>query len=128
MTIIINNINELAEAIGVSEPGRIARAIYKGTECGCVFQYASDGVLVSGYAEGSDAELPTYTVQFPFEITEFWDAVNDADADGCEEWENANTSQCYSCEELTNHDELYWDDEDGAVRCGPCHYMEKEDR
>lgn len=128
MSITINNIDELAEAIGVSEPHRIERAIYKGTECGCVFTYAEDGVLVAGYVEPNDAELPSYPLLFPFTMREFWTTVEYADAEGCEEWEKANTSPCYSCEEFTPHDELYWDDEDGAMRCGTCHYMEKENR
>jgi hypothetical protein len=127
MSITINNIDELAEAIGVIEPDRIARTIYKFTECGCVLDYAEDGVLVAGYAEGSHTELPSHPLLFPFTMSEFWTTVEDADSEGCEEWEKANTSPCYSCEEFTPHDEMYFDDEDGAVRCGTCHYMERED-
>ena len=64
--------------------------IFKYTECGCVFDADENGVYVAGYAEGSDAELPMHSLNWGFTVEEFNDVLNDADAEGVEEWERAN--------------------------------------
>jgi len=66
------------------------KSVFKHTECGCVFGADEDGVHVSGYAEGSDAYLPTHFLNWGFTLDEFMDALNDADAEGVDEWERAN--------------------------------------
>ena len=93
----INNCRELlAEQVGaVLQDEDEARLVlekntFKYTECGCVFDADENGVYVAGYAEGSDAELPGHSLNWGFTIEEFNDALNDADAEGVEEWERAN--------------------------------------
>mgnify|MGYP003666583956 CR=1 FL=1 len=63
---------------------------FKYTDCGCVFGCDPDGITVAGYAEGSDAELPPYHLDWGFTIKEFNDALDQADADGVEEWNACN--------------------------------------
>ena len=67
--------------------------IFKYTECGCVFDADENGVYVAGYAEGSDAELPMHSLNWGFTVDEFNDVLNDADAEGVEEWEQANNEE-----------------------------------
>lgn len=64
--------------------------IFKYTECGCTFDANDRGVSVAGYAEGSDAELPRHILSWGFTIEQFNEALNEADAEGVEEWERAN--------------------------------------
>ena len=105
----INNCRELWAA-WMSEPSWVEEEteekalallekwVFKGTECGCVFgtmlttdQSADpEGIYVGGYAEGSDAELPIYTLAYPFTLEEWTEALDQADADGVEEWKRAN--------------------------------------
>ena len=64
--------------------------IFKYTECGCVFDADDSGVYLAGYAEGSDAELPGHILPWGFTIKQFNEVLNEADAEGVEEWERAN--------------------------------------
>ena len=53
-------------------------------------------MYLAGYAEGSDAELPGHILPWGFTIKQFNEVLNEADAEGVEEWERVNR----------------WDDED----------------
>ena len=66
------------------------KIVFKYTDCGCVFGTNDNGVYVAGYAEGSDAELFVHSLNWGFTIEEYNNALNDADAEGVEEWERAN--------------------------------------
>ena len=66
------------------------KIVFKYTECGCVFDADENGVYVAGYAEGSDAELPGHSLDWGFTMDEYNDALDQADAEGVEEWELAN--------------------------------------
>lgn len=79
------SITELAANIGC-EVRAIGKALFKGTECGIVFDHDADSVMVSGYAEGADAECEPIKLRFPFTMGEFWAAVQEADDEGCEMW------------------------------------------
>jgi hypothetical protein len=80
----------LADEVGVEHPDRIAKAIFKATECGCVFSYDATSVTVSGYAEGADAECQPHTLTFPFTMEDFWSSIEEADAEGVEMWHEWN--------------------------------------
>lgn len=69
------------------------RWCFKYTRCGCCFNSDSEGVTVAGYAEGSDAELPPYHLDWGFTIKEFNDALGQADEDGVEEWNACNEEE-----------------------------------
>ena len=92
----INNCSELwSEWMGSEETEERALAllekwVFKGTECGCIFDSDEKGIVVGGYAEGSDAELPTYDLEWGFTINAFKEALDYADADGVEAWHEAN--------------------------------------
>jgi len=96
----ISNCRELlAEQVGsVLQDEDEARLVlekitFKYTECGCVFDADENGVYVAGYAEGSDAELPRHSLNWGFTIDEFNEVLNEADAEGVEEWERANNEE-----------------------------------
>lgn len=97
----IRSMRDLANAVGESraEPDVISRRLYKVTKCGisCYFPPGAWPltVVLSGYCEGTDAECPTYRLVAPFTEAEFWDAVNLADRDGCDLWDE--THGCAHC-------------------------------
>ena len=68
----------------------LEKYVFKGTECGCVFDSDEKGIMVGGYAEGSDAELPMRGLDWGFTIEEFTEALDDADKEGCFAWLEAN--------------------------------------
>jgi len=79
------------------------KSVFKYTECGCVFDADENGVYVAGYAEGSDAELPGHSLDWGFTMDEYNDALDQADAEGVEEWELANE---YDLERVVDEDEV----------------------
>ena len=92
----INNCSELwSEWMGSEETEERAlvlleKYIFKGTECGCVFGSDEKGIMVGGYAEGSDAELPMHDLEWGFTIKEFNEALDYADKEGCIAWHEAH--------------------------------------
>ena len=93
----ITNCVELWEAYGGSlapleerAKQHMEKSVFKYTNCGCVFDADEDGVILIGYAEGSDAWLPPHTLDWGFTMDEFNAALEQADAEGVEEWERAN--------------------------------------
>ena len=86
---MIYNTTQLAEKVGIPAE-RIARALYKGTQCGICYGTTDTGVYVCGYAEGADVECEKITLDFPFAIEQFWDAVQAADDEGCALWHEWN--------------------------------------
>ena len=89
---IINNIFQLAAGIGVHEDrvSLIAKSVFKYTECGCVFNETETGVSVCGYAEGADAECVPVKLDYPFTMDEYWAALQQADDEGVELWNEWN--------------------------------------
>ena len=92
---MINSLQELAVFVGAARPTKesIGRRLYKDTECGISFEAMPGRALVAGYAEGSDGDLPWYTLEFPFTEDAWMQAIAQADEDGCQEWDEANAPE-----------------------------------
>jgi len=54
---------------------RIARRLFKDTDCGIGFHADEKGVTVAGYCEGSDVECPAHRIDYPFTEEAFDAAV-----------------------------------------------------
>ncbi len=93
---MINNFDDLCELVqpARNEPKSVARRLYKDTECGISFNAMEARVFLAGYAEGSDVDLPWYTLEYPFTAERFWGVVKQADQDGCDAWDEANDGGC----------------------------------
>jgi hypothetical protein len=94
---MINTIFDLARETGVggdidaaTANRRIASRLFKDTECGISFRSDCGGVVVAGYCEGTDAECPPIALSYPFPPETFWDAVQQADKDGCDLWDEVH--------------------------------------
>jgi len=92
----LNGLRDLASVFGIDPrehtlvraKERIARRLYKDTACGISFHMPHPAVVVlAGYCEGFDGELPSHALTFPFTEDEFWNAVQAADEDGCRQAE-----------------------------------------
>lgn len=69
----------------------LAKQLFRHTECGVSFSADSVGIHIAGYAEGSEHELPVYTLEWEnFTVANFDYAVEKADREGCYEWEYVN--------------------------------------
>ena len=83
-------LEDIATEIGCNPTGSsIAKALFKATECGITFNHGPAGISLRGYAEGADAECGPIELAYPIGVEDFWTAVDHADYDGCElfnEW------------------------------------------
>ena len=104
----VTNIRDLAELVGAARDGSegetveeigksIARRLYKDTSCGISFWSDDKSVVLTGYCEGSDNYIEGHSLPFPFTSEEFWEAVAQADEDGCNTWDE--THGCEECGE-----------------------------
>lgn len=97
---MIKHLRDLSNEVG--EPGRtneererrIARRLYKATDCGISFSRCRSGVTVAGYAEGTDLECQPHYLDYPFTAEAFWKAVDAADQDGCELFDQTHCEAC----------------------------------
>ena len=92
---VILNLADVAYELGCAfdDEGEIAKAIYKGTDCGCVFDCDTKGITVAGYAEGADAECPSHRLDYPFSPHDFWTTLEEADAEGVQMWHEWNDEE-----------------------------------
>ena len=118
----INNCSELwSEWMGGEEPETksqqlLRKWVFKGTECGCIFDSDEKGIMVGGYAEGSDAELPMYDLKWGFTINAFKEALDYADADGVEAWheaEDGSWTEAYASLDKITEEE--WNEENNKT-------------
>lgn len=94
---MINNNIELWTSIGGEHTlneseaeAAITKSVFKYTECGCSYMSNSTGVFLSGYAEGSEVDLPVHDLDWGFTYEQFNNTQAHADAEGVEEWHIAN--------------------------------------
>lgn len=87
--VVITSEQDLKDYFGTND---IERMLFKYTECGCCYLVKEDYVSITGYAENSgDAECPEHRLYFPFTIEEWNSALEQADAEGCELWDECNS-------------------------------------
>jgi len=93
--------------------------VFRGTECGCIFDSDEKGIMVGGYAEGSDGELPMHDLDWGFTIEEFTEVLEAADKEGCIAWHEANEddwSEAYASLDMITEEE--WNEEDNKTNPG----------
>ena len=96
---IINTLSDLAKDIGCDRDA-ISKALFKGTSCGVSFMTTEKGISIAGYAEGAgDAECMPHELNYPFESKDFWKALETADIEGCELWDEYNLDEDYNIED-----------------------------
>ena len=93
--------------------------VFRGTECGCIFDSDEKGIMVGGYAEGSDGELPMHDLDWGFTIEEFTEVLEAADKEGCIAWHEANEddwSEAYASLDMITEEE--WNEENNKNNPG----------
>ena len=87
----------------------IAKQLFKHTDCGVSFSADSTGIHVAGYAEGSEHELPVYSLEWEtFTVGTFEYTVEKADWEGSYEWDYVNGTLEEEEEEEELEDEEGW--------------------
>ena len=101
----VNNLQDLltARKLGEETFAQIERNTYKYTTCGAWIYESDWGVALGSIVEGVDEGTQTYTLNYPFTIEEFWEALQAVEDEAAEIWKA--THGCEDC-----HDEPQWDD------------------
>ena len=110
------NIADLAAHLSAARDtaASIAKRLFKDTECGISFYVYPGGtrVTVAGYADGSgDAYCEPIVMAFPIDLAEFDKAVERADQEGCDLFDEFH---CHICGSETGYEE-------------PCENCDKEE-
>lgn len=95
----------------------IRRRLYKDTKCGIGFAFwghtgidkdgqrvtigSPKGISVEGYCEGDVGDCEAHELEFPFLGVELDEAVERADQDGCDLWDETHGCEC--CGEPNEH-------------------------
>lgn len=92
----INNAQDVLDFFGAESMEAAKRHAYKYTDCGVWLNFLDDGIQLGSIVEGSDAEVTTDPLRYPFTPKElqdtidyiedevsllWWEANNDADDD-----------------------------------------------
>lgn len=99
----------------------VRRGVFKYTDCGACFNTHGKYVTVSGYCEGSDGELPTYELRFPFTEDDWWKALTKCEADASEEWNSTHGCElCWPQGHCTENEELEFGNWPINPECANC--------
>ena len=107
----VNNLNEFMEKRGFGEKTihDIQNNTYKYTYCGAWFHYdkplddPTEGrVIVGSIVEGSDYGTEQYTLEFPFTLGEFWDALENVEIEASNIWTEVNGEEVWQEKNFMN--------------------------
>tara|TARA_R100001086_G_scaffold199616_1_gene115787 strand:- start:63 stop:365 length:303 start_codon:yes stop_codon:yes gene_type:complete len=73
----INNLAEFMDARGFGETEfhQVEKNTFNYTNCGAWIETHPDGIAVGSIVEGSDADCTPHYLKYPFELDEFWKAL-----------------------------------------------------
>ncbi|MBO00359.1 MAG: hypothetical protein CL438_06845 [Acidimicrobiaceae bacterium] len=96
----VNNLQDLLSQrkFGEETFAQLERNTYKYTTCGAWIHESDWGVALGSIVEGVDEGTQTYTLNYPFTIEEFWEALQAVEDEAAEIWKA--THGCEDC-----HDE-----------------------
>ena len=83
--------------LGETDIEQAKRSTYKYTDCGAFLQTTEDSILVGSIVEGVDEGTETHVLEFPFEISEYWEALQAVEDEAAKIWNE--THGCPSCGE-----------------------------
>tara|TARA_R110000772_G_scaffold249530_2_gene363933 strand:+ start:71016 stop:71327 length:312 start_codon:yes stop_codon:yes gene_type:complete len=89
---IVDNFYSFLEARELGEKSfpEVERNTYKFTNCGAWIKETTKGVVVGSIIEGSDACCEEIVLEYPFNIKEFWQALDQIENEADELWREAN--------------------------------------
>ena len=101
----VNNLKEFIEArnCGEKDFSEVKRSTYKYTTCGAWIAQEEQGIKVGSIVEGCDEETESHEVNYPFEIADFWKALESVEKEAEEIWDG--THGCEDCHTEAQVDE-----------------------
>ena len=109
-----NNLQDLLSLRGCGEETfeQLKRNVYKYTSCGAWVSEDEQGVTLGSIVEGGDEGTQTHTLNYPFTIDQFQDALQSVEDEADEIWKA--THGCEDCHDHPQVDEWGTDIEFGA--------------
>tara|TARA_R100000005_G_C4905597_1_gene145670 strand:- start:404 stop:682 length:279 start_codon:yes stop_codon:yes gene_type:complete len=73
--------------LGEEDFSQVQKNTFKFTECGAYIEEDEDGIAIGSIIEGSDLETSKTFLRYPFEIQEFWDALEATEKEAQQLWD-----------------------------------------
>ena len=91
----INNLKEFLKQRNFGEKtiAHVDRNTYKYTDCGAWCAKVKNGISVGSIVEGVDHGTDTHTVTYPFELQEFYDAIQLVEDEAKQIWNDTHGSK-----------------------------------
>jgi len=91
----VNDFKCFLEIRGFNEENieQVSRNTYKYTNCGAWCSCDEKGIQVGSIVEGSDIDTETHNLNYPFDIKDFWDALDQVEKEADQIWKEWNCEQ-----------------------------------
>jgi hypothetical protein len=89
----IRNEADLLRFLNATTREQAKRHIYKYTACGAWLAFNADSVQLGSIVEGSDAEVSTDPLRYPFQSKVFDDTINFIEREADRLWREANEGE-----------------------------------
>ena len=95
---MVNNLQDFLKARMCSEENfeQVKRNTYKYTDCGAWIEEDEKGITVGSIIEGVDWGVVPIKLNYPFQIKEFWNALDEVEKEAKEIWND--THGCDDCD------------------------------
>jgi hypothetical protein len=99
----VNNIAEFLKKRGLGETNMnlVKRNVYKYTNCGAFINWNDESIIINSIVEGVNSGTENYTLTFPFEINEFWNALGKVKKEAERIW-----NETHGCEDCGKENEM----------------------
>ena len=89
---VVRHMEDFLSARRCSEESfdQVKKNTFKFTDCGAWIEEDKDGITIGSIVEGADYGTSTYAFIYPFEIQEFWDALDEVEMEAASIWEEVN--------------------------------------
>lgn len=84
-----------ARGLGETDFKQAIKSTYKYTDCGAWLREVEGGIQVGSIVEGVDQGTESHTLLFPFDIKEYWDALQKVEDEASRIWDE--THGCEQC-------------------------------
>lgn len=87
---MIKSTEEMLRELNANSTENAKKGVYETYDCGPDLVFDNDGITVNSIVEGSCAEVSSGKLFYPIEPHEFWDALDEVEAEATYLWKEAN--------------------------------------
>jgi hypothetical protein len=89
----LKNENDVIQYLSAETIEQAKKHLYKGTDCGAWIQFEENGIQLGSIVEGSDAEVSTDSLLYPFTSKSLEETIAYIESEASCLWEEANREE-----------------------------------